>query len=142
MFTNSKHQEHSSGCLMLEDFVTPAMQKGGIRTKPTQNADVSEMSDNENDAERGTSEEPDIELFHCPEVSCSKKYSTYRGIENHLLCEENFEKKVKAAPMGWDLKKPRKSSRFPRKVRTFLTKKYESGDKERKANPSEEEQKK
>lgn len=57
-FTNSKHQEHTSGCLMLEDFVTPAMQKGEIRTKPSQNADVSEMSDNENDAERGTSEEP------------------------------------------------------------------------------------
>lgn len=67
-FTNFKHEEHTSGCLILEDFVTPAMQKGEIRTKSSQNADVSEMSDNESDAERGTSKEPDIELFHCPEV--------------------------------------------------------------------------
>lgn len=27
-FTNSKHQEHTSGSLTLKDFVTPAMQKG------------------------------------------------------------------------------------------------------------------
>lgn len=125
------------------------------------------MSDNENEAERGNSEEPDIELFHCLEVGCFKKYSTYRGLEIHLLCGKhqvkldkkstydkiklqweqlcsevvitckNVEKKVKAKPMGWGLKKPIKSSIFPEKVQAFLTKKYEGGEKGRKANPSE-----
>lgn len=85
-FTYSKQQEQTSVCFLLEDFVTPAMPKGEIRTKPSQNADFSEMSDNENDAERGSSDESDIELFHCQEVVCSKKYSTYRGLENHLFC--------------------------------------------------------
>lgn len=57
--------------------------------------------------------------------------------KNVLSSEENVEKKVKAKPMGWGLKKPRKSSIFPEKVQAFLTKRYEGGEKGRKANPSE-----
>ncbi|XP_062593805.1 uncharacterized protein LOC134255297, partial [Saccostrea cucullata] len=171
-FTSSKHEEHTSGCLILEPFITPAMQKGEIRTKSKENSDGLEISGN--NAERETAEDAAVALFYCPEVGCTKKYSTYRGLETHLLCgkhqmkldkkstfdqiklqwaqlcsevvitcknvlssKESVEKELKAEPMGWGLRKPRKISRFPEKVKDYLMKKYENGKKGRKAVPSE-----
>ncbi|CAC5424676.1 unnamed protein product [Mytilus coruscus] len=95
---NNKLTEHRSGCIVHEAFKVPSTSTGKIKTvaKNNSNDTLGEACPVEN-TESIHQDETNTALFFCPEVGCVRKFITYKGMENHVLCGKHtlqLEKKT------------------------------------------------
>ncbi|CAC5395363.1 unnamed protein product [Mytilus coruscus] len=95
---NNKLTEHRSGCIVHEAFNVPSTSTGKNKTvaKNNSNDTLGEACPVEN-TESIHQDETNTAVFFCPEVGCVRKFITYKGMENHVLCGKHtlqLEKKT------------------------------------------------
>ncbi|CAG2218847.1 unnamed protein product [Mytilus edulis] len=94
--SNNKLIEHRSGCIVHEAFKVPSTPAGNIKTV-AKNEGNETVTCPENDTESLHQNGTNDALFFCPEVGCIRKFITYKGMENHVLCGKHslqLEKKT------------------------------------------------